>query len=419
MKIKAKEITYDKFLEIKPYSHVKPKRRSIVLATVIRLASMLTLTNVKFKANLVNMDKLKKNEPCLILMNHSSFIDMKIASKLLYPRKYNIICSDDGFVGKELLMRYIGCVPTKKYNTDPTLVRDMIYCVKNLKSSVLMYPEACYSMDGTSTVLPASVGKCLKLLKIPVVMITTYGAFLRDPLYNNLQLRKVNVSAKMEYILSKEDIENKSHEELMDIINNCFSFNNFKWQQENKVEVNEKFRADYLNRVLYKCPHCLEENMSGKGEYLVCNNCHNEYHLDKYGYLKNTKNETIFDNVPDWYKWERECVIKELDNDSYRLDEDVIIYALKDLKTIYKLGEGHLTHDKNGFHLVGCDNKLDYHQGPNHSYTLNADLNWYELGDIVGFGDSEARYFCLPTSNKDVVLKARLATEELYKRSIK
>ena len=43
MKIKAKEITYDKFLEIKPYSHVKPKRRSIVLATVIRLASMLTL----------------------------------------------------------------------------------------------------------------------------------------------------------------------------------------------------------------------------------------------------------------------------------------------------------------------------------------------------------------------------------------
>ena len=43
----------------------------------------------------------------------------------------------------------------------------------------------------------------------PVVMIRTYGAFARDPLYNNLQLRKVKVSARMEYLLSPEEIREK------------------------------------------------------------------------------------------------------------------------------------------------------------------------------------------------------------------
>ena len=54
-----------------------------------------------------------------------------------------------------------------------------------------MYPEASYSFDGTATVIPASLGKFIQLLNMPVIMIKTYGAFLHDPLYNGLQLRKV------------------------------------------------------------------------------------------------------------------------------------------------------------------------------------------------------------------------------------
>lgn len=73
-----------------------------------------------------------------------------------------------------------------------------------------MFPEASYSFDGTATPLPESMGKCLKLLGVPVVMIRTYGAFLRDPLYNSLKLRKVDVSADVEYVLSPQEIADKT-----------------------------------------------------------------------------------------------------------------------------------------------------------------------------------------------------------------
>ena len=134
------------------------------------------------------MERLGKNEPCLILMNHSCFLDLQIAYRILYPRPFNIICTSDGFVGMgglmAWLMRTIGCVPTQKFVTDLTLVQDISYCLKTLKTSVLMYPEASYSFDGTCTPLPRKMGALLKKLDVPVVMIETFGAFGRNPLYN-------------------------------------------------------------------------------------------------------------------------------------------------------------------------------------------------------------------------------------------
>ena len=190
------------------------------------------------------MEKLRKKEPCLILMNHSCFNDFEVASTLLYPRPFNIVTTSDGFVGKNWLMRQIGCIPTQKFVTDVTLVRDITYTVRKLKSSVLMYPEASYSFDGTATTLPESLGALLKMLKVPVVMIETSGAFSRNPLYNNLQIRKVGIEAEMRYVLSPEEIASKSVDELNAILREQFSFDGFRWQQENKVKIDESFRAD-------------------------------------------------------------------------------------------------------------------------------------------------------------------------------
>ena len=81
-------------------------------------------------------------------------------------------------------MRQIGCIPTRKFVIDLGLIKDITRCIKKNKSSVLMYPEAGYSFDGTSTTLPDSLGKFVKMLGAPLVMLETHGAFHRQPLYN-------------------------------------------------------------------------------------------------------------------------------------------------------------------------------------------------------------------------------------------
>lgn len=414
MKIKIRHRSLGDVLKIPAPKYKKPKKPSIILSTVIRIASIFDLTPVKFKCTKIGLDKVKK-EPCLILMNHSSFIDLKIVSKIFYPKPYSIVCTSDDFIGKELLMRYIGCIPTKKFVRDSKLISDISYALKELKVSVLMYPEASYSFDGTATALPRRLGLLLKKLNVPVVMVTTYGAFSRDPLYGGLRKRKVEVSAEAKLLLTKEEIAEKGADELDSVLDDAFSFDNFRWQQENKIEINEEFRAEGLERILYKCPNCHKEGKTkGYGTSFKCNSCGKEYELDKFGYLNAISGQTEFDHIPDWYAWQREKVKEEIQNGNYLLDVDVDIYTMADYKAIYHIGSGKLIHNENGFHLTGCEGLLDYSQSPVSSYSLYADYYWYEIDDVICIGNSYRLYYCIP-KNKIPVAKARLATEELYK----
>ena len=417
MKIKTKDMSYDDVLKLEPYRNKKPESQGRFWRWLLKTLSASELKKLSFSCKELGMERLGRDEPALYVMNHSSFIDLKIASTVIYPRPFHIICTLDGFVGKEGRLRKIGCIPTRKFMTDTTLVRDMIYTVKELKESILLYPEASYTFDGTATPLPDSLGKAAKMLGVPIVMIRTYGAFARDPLYNMLQIRDVNVSAEMRYLLSVEEIAEASVEEINDVLRTHFTFDNFRWQQENRVEVSESFRADGLERVLYKCPHCLKEgSMKGEGISIKCNSCGAEYELTEYGGLMETSGkEALFNHVPDWYAWEREEVRKEIEAGGYLMEEDVEIIMLVNTDAVYRVGDGVLRHDSEGFHLTGCDGKLDYRQSPERSYSLYSDYYWYEIGDMISIGTPKVQYYCFPKNKDAIVAKARLATEELYK----
>ena len=416
MKLKTIPKSYDEVVAMPKPKHRKPIRPNMFFRTLLRAVSIPDLAATDFTCTKIGMEKLGKKEPCLYLMNHCSFIDLEIAATILYPRPFNIICTSDGFVGKDWLMHTIGCIPTNKFTSDLHLLRDMTHAVKKLGNSVLMYPEASYSFDGTSTPLPETLGGFLKLLGVPVVMIRTFGSFSRNPLYNNLKRRKVKVSAEMEYILSPEDIKEKTTEELNEILKKNFTFDYWSWQRENGVKITEDFRAEGLNRVLYKCPHCQAEGkMSAEGISITCEACGKSYTLTEDGTLEAKDGEGAFTHIPDWYAWERECVRNEILEDKYHLQVPVDICMLMDTKHVYRVGEGELTHTKDGFHLVGCEGKLDYMQKAISSYSLYSDFYWYEIGDVICIGDSKMLYYCFPKCEGDFVAKTRLAAEEIYK----
>ncbi|MBQ7346575.1 MAG: 1-acyl-sn-glycerol-3-phosphate acyltransferase [Clostridia bacterium] len=416
MKIKVKKKSYQEVMSLPQPKHIKPMRQSFFFRLLLRVVSAFALIGCKFSVKKSGMDKLGKKEPCLFLMNHSSFIDLEIASVILFPRRFSIVCTSDGFIGKNLLMRLLGCIPTKKFIFDLGLIRDMTYAIRALKSSILLFPEAGYTFDGTTTTLPENLGSFVKMLGVPVVMIETQGAFARQPLYNNLKKRHVKVSAEMRYLLSADDCAQKEAQEIQKLIEEQFSFDAFRNQQEKQIKINEPYRAEGLERVLYKCPACLTEGKTdGKGTALICHACGKRYTLDEHGFMRADTGKTEFPHIPDWYAWERDCVAKELKSGEYRLDCDVKILMLVNTKCLYDVGDGRLVHTREGFHLTGSDGSFEYTQKPISSYSLNSDFNWYEIGDIIGIGNPKALYYCFPKDQSVSVAKARLAAEELYK----
>ena len=422
MKISVKNLDYEKAMARPRPEHKNPKKINLFWQGLIQGLTWVGMAGTGFTYETERMELLGKDEPCLIFMNHSCFLDMQIAHRILFPRKFSIIATSDSFVGlgglMNWVMRQIGCFPTQKFVTDLRLIGDMQYCLKDLKTSVLMYPEASYSFDGTCTPLPRKMGVILKKLDVPVVMIETFGAFSRNPLYNELQVRKgVKVSAKAKLLYTREEIKEKSVQELSDGLDEAFGFDHFRWQKENGVEIHDDFRADGLSRILYKCPHCgTEGKMEGKGIHLTCHSCGKKYELTPLGELRALEGETEFSHIPDWYAWERDQVRQEILDGRYRLDLDVKIGMLVDIQNIYMVGEGHLTHDPvKGFTLTGCDGKLDYTQKPQSCYGLYADYYWYEIADVICIGNNDVLYYCFPKEPGDFVAKTRLATEEMYK----
>ena len=178
---------YEEVMALPRPAHRLPGKPSFFWQTIVRAICNLGMGGCKLEYTVEGLDAVK-DEPCLILMNHTCFADMCIAYKILYPRRFNIVCTNDGFIGFWGLMgwamRKFGCFPTQKFVTDLHLVQDMEYCFKKLDSSVLMYPEASYSFDGTATPLPRKMGVLLKKFDVPVIMIETRELFLRNPLYN-------------------------------------------------------------------------------------------------------------------------------------------------------------------------------------------------------------------------------------------
>ncbi len=414
MKIRTRKKSYDAVMALPKAKRHKPLRPSFLLQSVIRIASIPDLWATNFTFTKHDIDKIK-GQPCLILMNHSCFMDLMIMSRIFYPKPYCIVCTTDGFVGKEWLMRFLGCIPTQKFVSDVTLIRDMEYMLKDKKVSVLMYPEASYSFDGTATTLPRKMGVLLKKLGVPVVTVTTKGAFSRQPLYNNLKKRKVKVTADVRCLVTAEELKAKTVRELDEMLDAVFTFDGFAWQKENGIEIKDKTRAEGLERILYKCPHCgAEGQMSGKGIALTCNHCGKVWEMDSLGQLHALEGETEYVHIPDWYAWERAEVRRELETGTYSLETDVDIGMMVDYKAIYMVGQGHLSHGQEGFHLTGCDGKLDYTQGALSCYGLYADYYWYSIADVICIGNSDALYYCFPKDGTPVA-KTRMATEELYK----
>jgi len=379
MKTTIKTLDYDKVMALPRPERKLPKKPNLFWRGLIRFLTVFGMMGTKFSYTTERMELLGKDEPCLVLMNHTCFQDMEVAYRILYPRPVNIVASNDGFIGffglMEWLMRAIGCIPTQKFVSDVRLVKDMDYCFKTLGSSVLMYPEACYSFDGTATTLPAKMGILLKKFDVPVVMIQTFGAFGRNPLYNELQIRRhVPITAKATLLYTREEIREKTVRELSEGVQAAFGFDNFRWQKEQGLKIHQSFRADGLHRILYKCVHCgAEETMEGRGTGITCSSCGKRWELTELGELEAAEGQTEITHIPDYYRWEREQVRQEILEGRYKLDVDVDIVIQVDYKAMYRVGKGRLVHDKDGFHLTGCDGRLEYVQKPMAHHSLYAD----------------------------------------------
>ena len=60
--------------------------------------------------------------------------------------------------------------------------------------------------------------------------------------------------------------------------------------------------------------------------------------MDTLGQLRALEGETEFSHIPDWFEWERSQVRKQLEEGTYRFEDEVEVYSLVEPWKFRKLG---------------------------------------------------------------------------------
>ena len=386
---------------------------------VIWTLSKIALLGKEYTIEKNGMEDVKP--PYMMLSNHMHFIDFELAAMGTGNHPVNNVVSIDGYVYRFFLLEWIGSIGTRKFTMDLHLVK-AIRKVLQRGDVLSMYPEARYTPCGTLAFLPESLGKLIKMNKVPVVAVVHHGNHLYAPFWNFRNKRKVPMRTVFTKILTPEQIESMSVAEINETVKNALQYDEYRYQKDNGILIKEPFRAEGLHKVLYQCPHCGEEfQMDSKGAHIFCKACGKRWFWREDGYLEAEEGETEFDHIPDWFAWERQQVQQQIERGEYSFCDEVEVYALPRIYRFLPLGKAKLIHDpEKGFVLEGHYRGEDYYiqrlPAQTNSLHVEYDYVYTKKRDCVDISTENDSFYCVPTQ-ENVITKLGFATEILYERS--
>ncbi len=368
----------------------------------------------------VKTDKAVKRlkGPYLILATHQSFMDFPMLVKGIFPRTTGWVMSVEEFRRGDWLMYGIGGIPKRKFDHSIVTAKHILNFLKKKKHTCTIYPEARFEFAGINEKLDGALGKLCKHADVPVVMCMTNGNFINSPQWSKHPYRRIRQESHLYLLLSKEEIQSLSAEEIQCRIEKAFEKDEYKWQVDNNYHIKCKDRADGLHKILYKCPACGREfAMNSSGVNLWCEDCGAKWEMDTLSRLRGVNTDAGYSHIPDWYRWEREEVRKEVQNGTYRFEDTVRVEDYYSSRVGFvNLGEVNFVHDKDGFTFTGKleGEKFNLVKPVSSMYSVHVEYDFLGRGDAFDIATDKTTYFMFLKNAKIYLTKLHFATEELY-----
>ncbi len=304
--------------------------------------------------------------PIIAIGNHQCNFDFAAAAITLRQIQFNFVVTTFFFNSwfLKMVLGWIGAIPKRQFIPDISVIRKIYRAVGN-GQSVFIFPEGQVGYYGAEVGIDDAIGKLIKHLKIPVVNVNLNGGFLSYPKWARATY-PARMEAKSELILTPEQIETMSEEEIFITIKNALAYNDFDWQRKRMIPSKKDRMTEGLQNILYRCPACNRDFvMTSSGTKLCCSNCGYTVTLNRYAFFESESKEQplIYDNIADWFLMQRREVEREVEKGSLPFVTACKLTSTKPGSGGYfPRGEGTLSLDFDGLHFDGTRDGKPYSQ---------------------------------------------------------
>ena len=303
-------------------------------------------THIKVKPD---PDYLKEEGPIIVIANHASYLDPMIISKLTRGRPVNFVCGE--FLFRSHFWGHAfkkgGAIPKKQFVVDAISVKSMMKVLKR-KGSLLLFPEATRSIDGSTITFDDGLAKMAKKVNAAIYIAHIHGSYLTMPRWGK-GIRKGKVTAEFVRKLPCSETAKMTAEELHDYILDGIKYDENEYAREHEMCHKGKKLAAGLQNIAYMCPKCNGQftmQWAGKkeGDTLHCTSCGNGVKVLTNGLLAKTQeSDVVYDDLHKWTMWEEEQVSKEVASDDFRMDVEAELFKVLDPFTFSHTGSGKVT----------------------------------------------------------------------------
>lgn len=291
----------------------------------------------RVKVDKTNIKSMKG--PFILVFNHASKLDFVFSFFALWRIRMNAMIAYAYFCQKNTawIFHQLGGFPKYLHAADISAIKNAIKVFR--RNGVLgVAPEGRLSPHGALESIIPSTAKFIKKMKVDVYINKIEGGYMALPKWSNT-IRRGRVDVNYQLLFSKNDIESLSETEIFDRLNQAMQYDDFTWQEKNKVPFKGKRFAEGLEHILYICPICKKMyTIKTKDNHLECQACGMKATLNPYYTFES--DSAIPANIRDWYMFQKDF---EAGNDLSKVamkSKVILKFPTTNVKGFEEVGQG-------------------------------------------------------------------------------
>ena len=304
--------------------------RPVLMSIGMRVAGALNkLYKVQFSYDYDS--KTIENQPTVLLSSHASRIEFLYTIYGFGRRDINVVCGYQNILKKRLYHLFIkfGVISKYLYQPDFMCVKNMLRVLKR-GGAIGLFPEGIQSTSGSTHPINPATAQFIKSCRANVVVCTSKGAYLATNRYSK-DRKKGYIGIHYTHLFTPEMLSELTEQQIYEKLLQTIRYNDFAFNKVARHKyVGKEPNASGIDKILYKCPDCKEENvLHVVGDAIRCERCGFAAQVNEYYDLVKLKGNKIPSDIDAWFKWQRRCVAEEIKSDDFALTLSGTLCTLK------------------------------------------------------------------------------------------